>query len=365
MKSLLLFLLSTFIVLNLNAQAKKQNTITISADIKGLKDKDKYYLNGSATVGLDSCIARNGQLHFKYTGEPEQVSIGRVKDSGVTADDLSVVFWTDKQDMKITGEKGDNNNMVISGSALWDSFMELNKIIGPLQDKRNEIIESTAYHSPDSIKIRLDSVATAKKNALVTYIQSNLHSYAGIILLYFSKNDKTFTAEEANGLLKQFDPELKTSKYGQLVQQLNKSYNQTKVGEIAPDFEQANQHGKPVKLSAFRGKYVLLEFSSSWCGPCRTENPNLVKVYNKFKDKGFEIIGVSTDVNRQTWLKTIKDDGLIWPQLSDLRGSQNEVAVLYNINAIPHNFLIDKQGKIIADNLLSEQLAEKLDTLLK
>ncbi|MDB5284053.1 MAG: Peroxiredoxin, partial [Bacteroidota bacterium] len=263
------------------------------------------------------------------------------------------------------GDKANRESMTISGSALWDNFIQLNKITGPIQDKRNEIVINSAYHNQDSVKRRLDSVAVVKKTTLSTYIQSNLHSYAGIILLYYSKIDKTFTVEEANGLLKQFDLELQNSKYGRLVQQLNKSYNQTKIGQIAPDFEQANQHGKPVKLSAFKGKYVLLEFSSSWCGPCRVMNPQLVKLYNKFKNKDFEIISVSTDVNRQTWLKTIKDDGLTWPQLSDLKGQQNEVATLYNINGIPHNFLIDKQGKIIEDNIYPDQLAEKLDILLK
>ncbi|MFC0513906.1 redoxin domain-containing protein [Mucilaginibacter angelicae] len=365
MKTFLLLLLSLFIVFNLNAQQKKIASIAISVEIIGLKDHDKYYLNGPSIMGLDSCIVQNGQIHFKYTGEPDQVSIGKTKDSGGVGDDLLVGFWTDKQDIKITGDKANRESMTISGSALWDNFIQLNKITQPIQDKRNEIVINSTYHNQDSVKSRLDSVAAVKKTVLLTYIQSNLHSYAGIILLYYSKIDKTFTTDEARGLLKQFDPELQNSKYGHLVQQLNKSYDQTKIGQMAPDFEQANQHGKPVRLSAFKGKYVLLEFSSSWCGPCRAMNPQLVKLYNKFKNKDFEIISVSTDVNRQTWLKTIKDDGLIWPQLSDLKGQQNEVATLYNINGIPHNFLIDKQGKIIEDNIYPDQLAEKLDTLLK
>jgi peroxiredoxin len=255
--------------------------------------------------------------------------------------------------------------MTVSGSALWDSLIKLHEITGPIEDKRNEIVISSPYHNQDSVKRRLDSIAAVKKTTMTTFIQSNLHSYAGIVLLYYSKIDKTFTVEEANGLLKKFDPEIQNSKYGQLVQQLNKSYNQIKIGQIAPDFQQVNQHGKPVRLSALRGKYILLEFSSSWCGPCRTMNPQLVKLYDKFKDKDFEIISVSTDVNRQTWLKTIKDDGLSWPQLSDLKGQQNEVAIMYNINSIPHNFLIDKQGKIIEDNIYPDQLTEKLNVLLK
>jgi peroxiredoxin len=365
MKTFLLLLLCLFTTLNLNAQQKKQAPITISVEIKGLKDHDKYYLNGPSIVGLDSCIVQNGYLDFKYTGEPDALAIGRVKDMGGMANDLLISFWSDKHDIKITGDTAHREGMTVSGSALWDSLIKLHEITGPIEDKRNEIVISSPYHNQDSVKRRLDSIAAVKKTTMTTFIQSNLHSYAGIVLLYYSKIDKTFTVEEANGLLKKFDPEIQNSKYGQLVQQLNKSYNQIKIGQIAPDFQQVNQHGKPVRLSALRGKYILLEFSSSWCGPCRTMNPQLVKLYDKFKDKDFEIISVSTDVNRQTWLKTIKDDGLSWPQLSDLKGQQNEVAIMYNINSIPHNFLIDKQGKIIEDNIYPDQLTEKLNVLLK
>jgi peroxiredoxin len=139
------------------------------------------------------------------------------------------------------------------------------------------------------------------------------------------------------------------------------------VGAIAPEFTQNDPDGNPVKLSSFRGKYLLVDFWASWCGPCRAENPNVVKAYTKYHDKGFEILGVSLDdeKGRTNWLNAIKKDGLTWKQVSDLKAWNNEAAQLYAIKAIPQNVLLDPSGKIIAKNLRAEALDKKLAELLQ
>lgn len=136
----------------------------------------------------------------------------------------------------------------------------------------------------------------------------------------------------------------------------------TGIGKFAMDFTQNDTLGMPVSLSQFRGKYVLVDFWASWCGPCRVENPNVVKVFNQYKDKGFTVLGVSLDRPnaKDKWLKAIHDDGLAWTQVSDLKFWDNEVAKLYGIRAIPQNFLIDPQGKIIAKNLRGLELEQYL-----
>jgi peroxiredoxin len=140
----------------------------------------------------------------------------------------------------------------------------------------------------------------------------------------------------------------------------------TAVGSIAPDLAFKSPDGKVLRLSEMRGKVVLLDFWASWCRPCRMENPNVVAAYNKFKDKGFAVYSVSLDQNAESWKAAIKQDGLLWPNhVSDLKGWQSEPAHIYGVQAIPAQFLLDKDGKIVAKNLRGEQLEQKLAELLK
>ncbi len=135
------------------------------------------------------------------------------------------------------------------------------------------------------------------------------------------------------------------------------------IGGEAPDFSQETPEGEMLSLSTLRGKVVLVDFWASWCGPCRRENPNVVRLYNEYKDKGFEILGVSLDQNRDRWLQAIEKDQLSWHHVSDLKGWKNEVAQLYNISSIPHTILLDEEGKIIARNLRGPALEAKLAEL--
>ncbi|WP_258539514.1 peroxiredoxin family protein [Chitinophaga oryzae] len=137
----------------------------------------------------------------------------------------------------------------------------------------------------------------------------------------------------------------------------------TGIGATAMNFTQNNVSGKAVQLKDYRGKYVLLDFWASWCGPCRAENPNVLDNYEKYHGKGLEILAVSLDDKKDAWVKAIKDDGLTWEHVSDLKGWKNEVAKEYNIRAVPSNFLIDKEGKIVAKDLRGEELTKKLEEI--
>ncbi|HRF39522.1 MAG TPA: TlpA disulfide reductase family protein [Saprospiraceae bacterium] len=137
------------------------------------------------------------------------------------------------------------------------------------------------------------------------------------------------------------------------------------IGAEAPDFAQATPEGKMLKLSELRGKVVLIDFWASWCGPCRRENPNVVRMYQQYKDKGFEILGVSLDRDRQRWLDAIQQDGLTWLHVSDLQQWSNAVAQMYGVSSIPHTVLLDAEGRILARNLRGEALEHKLAEIFK
>jgi len=169
---------------------------------------------------------------------------------------------------------------------------------------------------------------------------------------------------ELEPLYSGLDPKMKDSYFGKKIKVALETAKTTAIGSAAPDFTLNDVNGKPVSLASFKGKYTLVDFWASWCGPCRQENPNVVKAYNTYKAKGFEILGVSLDDKKENWEKAIQQDNLGWKHVSDLKGWQSSAAALYDVKGIPMNFLLDKDGKIIAKNLRGEDLVKKLSEVL-
>lgn len=185
-----------------------------------------------------------------------------------------------------------------------------------------------------------------------------------VLLSMVSDNITAFNGDQLYELYRLMDDTMRASAFAVDIKQFIDKDAAALVGTVLPDFTQQDTSGRAVAVSSLRGKYVLVDFWASWCRPCRNENPALVSIYNRFKGKGFEILGVSLDAQRQSWLQAIRSDGLPWMQVSDLRGWQNAAARQFKIKYIPDNILIDPEGRIIAKDVHGEALARQLQQVL-
>lgn len=202
---------------------------------------------------------------------------------------------------------------------------------------------------------------------LADFIRNRPGSWSNITALGLLADIPTVSNELYDELYDTLDLKLKAYQQVRDLLPILETAKRTNIGRTAPAFTQDDVNGKPVSLSDFHGRYILIDFWASWCRPCRAENPNVVKAYAKYKGKGFEILGISLDKEEQNkaWIKAIKDDNLTWTQVSDLKGWENEAAGLYGVRAIPTNVLVDPNGVIIAKNLRGTMLDEKLAELFK
>jgi len=196
---------------------------------------------------------------------------------------------------------------------------------------------------------------------LVSFAADNSTSISSLIALQQLNIDQNFDVFEQ--VINDLEPTMANHFFYQSIAQVVKSKKKLAVGAVAPDLKFPNPEGKLIAVSDFRGKYVLLDFWASWCKPCRMENPNVVKMYEKYSSKGFEIVGISLDQKQQAWVNAISQDRLTWPQMSDLGGWQAQPAQIYGVRSIPATFLLDPEGKIIAKNLRGPSLENKLEEL--
>ena len=273
-----------------------------------------------------------------------------------------------KENVEVAYNFSDPASLQIEGSADSKEMLKLEKLMEEYQltvNKLNEqYYEAMSKNDAETIKrIQLDAMNLETQQAekvkeMITSMGDSFASLAAIGLLN-PKNDFPFIDELISKLNTNYPG---TSSIMQMKQQLDEM-RALSVGQVAPDFELPDPDGKMVKLSDLRGKYVLIDFWAAWCKPCRQENPNVVRLYNQYKDKGFEVFGVSLDRTKEDWVKAIADDQLTWTHVSDLKYFNSAAAELYKIEAIPATYMIDPDGKIIARDLRGPSLENKLAEL--
>lgn len=254
----------------------------------------------------------------------------------------------------------------VTGTPENDMFAAFQKELLAINDEMKQIFAEARSEDRaivEAAEAKYEKVSDRLSTVVKNYLSASPNALmAGKILSDFRYN---LSEEDQNEILAKADSVFKSAPgVEQLIAHLE-ILKKVAVGEKFTDFEMADVKGEVKKLSDYvgQGKYVLVDFWASWCGPCRREMPNLVSLYKQYKSKGFEIVGVSLDNDKAAWEKGIKELNITWPQLSDLKGWQNEGAALYGVNSIPHVLLIDKEGTIIAKQLHGEKLSQKLEEL--
>ncbi|MFB6307576.1 MAG: TlpA family protein disulfide reductase, partial [Flavobacteriales bacterium] len=239
-------------------------------------------------------------------------------------------------------------------SKLVRNFMQDRKMLQKLQKQKTQVTKRFIENHSNS-PASLTALSILRKPA------AHVNTYQKV---YKNLKDKLGHSQHMNFLEAKIDKFKKKRAEKRKNKKLRKmARNKIKVGKKAPDIKMKTPSGDELALSSIKDKVVLIDFWASWCGPCRKANPHVVKLYNKYKDKGFEIFGVSLDKNKRKWVQAIKQDGLKWKHVSDLKGWQSKAAAKYGVSSIPYTVLIDKEGKIIAKKLRGKDLEKKLEEI--
>ncbi len=351
-----------------NGAFELKGTLT---DTKG----ETIYLEKLASpkpVVVDSTVP-DEQGNFEFKNYQPHIGFYRIKSS---QQNFAMLVLDSSDKVKVTGSLKDlGNTYKVEGSPESLLFIEYNE----LAKKRDMHLDSLTKafqaimenHKMDSVM--MDSVSKTfeepynnimkfHNNQIAEKIGKNTDKYASLMAIQTLEPDKytdLYKALDA-GLSKKYSGDRNVIMFHEMISKMLA----TGVGQPAPEIVLPSPENKEIALSSLRGKVVLIDFWASWCGPCRREMPNVVKAYAKFKNKGFEIYGVSLDKERGRWLEAIKNDGMTWPQVSDLQYWNSAVVPLYSIEGIPYTVLIDREGKIIAKNLRGAALEEKLAQVL-
>lgn len=344
------------------AQFNLTGTITSPASKKAYLQK---VINQTWTVIDSSAIDDQGK--FSFTGSVKEPDYYRI-DIG---NNEAVMIILENKDIDLQmASKNPMASLKIKGSPASQQYIDFHNKIQPRnqRDEYYQMLARNAYQhqKPDSVRQMEEKIILLRDSTeafVKAYIDSIFPSMAIFTMLNYIEPSKNapYLIELTDKLKKEMPNSHYTIALEKEVQKLRTSVH---VGMVAPNFALPDQAGKVVNLNDFRGKYLLIDFWASWCGPCRAENPNVVKVYNKYKGKNFDILGVSLDRAREPWLEAIAKDNLTWKHVSDLKGWESSVVPIYDLGTgIPRTYLLDREGKIIAANLRGPALEKKLEEL--
>ena len=347
---------------------------TIEGEMKGFADGTKVYLSkiqDNNLVKVDSTEISNGA--FTFEGNTEEVDYTFLeiaeKDQPLQLpfilENGSIKLVADKADMlktKFSGTKNNDdlakfNDMVYTSSSKMEKFQQDN------MPKFQEASDNNDQATIEALMGEMQKMQNELIENVNKFIDTNKDSYAALMVL--SQFANNLPQEEFKTKFNNFSQEVKSTKLGKEISDSLKALETVSVGQKAPDFKAPGVDGKEISLYENLGKVTIIDFWASWCGPCRQENPNVVKLYNQYKDKGLQIIGVSLDKEDAKWKNAITEDQLTWIQMSNLKFWEDPIAKQYNVKSIPATFILDEKGTIIAKDLRGADLENKIAELLK
>lgn len=342
-------------------QAQK---LQINGDIKNLPDGTTVSLiDGMANKVVDSAKMVDGK--FKLSNQVNEPGIYVLSFSALQA---KIPVFVDNDQLTITGDIKQPTTLEYKGSPTQDLYMVYMKALTPKIESlygTKALQGNAASNIKDSLSKQVQAKEADLTTAVTNLLKANNNSPVSTLFLIQTTNFVPYIKDNIADLYAILEGPAKKGQLAELIEKSVQSATIGKVGTVLPEFKQNDENGKSVNLSSLRGKYVLIDFWASWCGPCRAENPNVVKAFNAFKSKGFTILGVSLDQDKAKWLDAIKKDGLTWTHVSDLKFWNNAVAQQFGIQSIPANFLIDRNGVIIAKDLRGEDLERFLAANVK
>ncbi|MCC9167884.1 AhpC/TSA family protein [Pontibacter harenae] len=352
----------------ISASVPPPDGFKITGSLKGIPDSTWVFIesaeNSNTKLPIDSSLVIEGK--FELEGKIEESTLLSVLRTKNNSD--YKFFWLENTVISFNGEKGKFRAANVTGSATERKNNELNNFITPVvkaQDSLRALVGGKGLSETEKQKLALEvgKLDKEERRRYIDFVKSNPSSIVSAKVLDVYKS--TWGKEKTEELFTAFSNENKNTKYGSSISNYLLLNKNPQIGDQFVDFTQNSLDGNQVHLSNYKGKVVLLEFWASWCGPCRIENPNLVKTYSQYKAKGFEVVGVSLDISGDNWKKAIEKDGLPWVHVTELNGDKNSAALIYGISGVPDNFLIDRNGVIIARNLRGQELNDRLQELLK